>query len=70
MDEAGIRRLLLEGSYELAAKEAAEGLRADPRNAELWNLKGAALRSLGLVGEAQECFEESLRLDPRDRASS
>ena len=70
MDASGVRGLLREGRFELAAKEAEEALRADPRNADLWNARGAALRSLGLVSEAEKCFAESLRLEPRDRASS
>lgn len=70
MDASGVRGLLMEGRFELAAKEAEEALRADPGNADLWNARGAALRSLGLVSEAEKCFAESLRLEPRDRASS
>jgi len=36
----------------------------------LWNYKGAALRSLGRYAESMECFNNSLKLDPRDKFSS
>lgn len=62
--------LLKKGDYQGAADAAQSGLDEDPRDADLWNLRGAALRSLGLVHEAERCFAEALRLDPRDRASS
>ena len=39
-------------------------------NADLWNLKGIALRSLGRYNEAIECFNKSLEIDPRDKDSS
>ncbi len=45
-------------------------LAADPKNPDLWNGKGAALRSMGRYDEAARCFELSLELDPRDRNSS
>ena len=41
--------------------------RNDP---DLWNLKGIALRSLGLYNEAIECFNKSLEIDPRDKNAS
>ena len=62
--------LLKKGDYQGAADAAREGLEAEPRDPDLWNMRGAALRSLGLVHEAEKCFAEALRLDPRDRASS
>ena len=42
----------------------------DHKNADLWNLKGVTLRSLGRYNEAVECFNKSLELDPRDKHSS
>ena len=39
-------------------------------NADLWNLKGVALRSLGRYQEASDCYKKSLELEPRDKASS
>lgn len=62
--------LLESGDYGGAAAAAQEGLEENPRDADLWNLKGAALRSMGLVQDAQRCFAEALRLDPRDMHSS
>ena len=39
-------------------------------NADLWNLKGVALRSLGRYQEASDCYKKSLELEPRDKVSS
>lgn len=39
-------------------------------NADLWNLKGVALRSLGRYEEASDCYKKSLELEPRDKVSS
>jgi len=39
-------------------------------NADLWNLKGVALRSLGRYEEASDCYKKSLELEPRDNVSS
>jgi tetratricopeptide (TPR) repeat protein len=32
--------------------------------------KGTALRSLGRYGESMDCFNNSLKLDPRDKFAS
>jgi len=37
---------------------------------DLWNFKGIALRSLGRYEEAMECFNKSLKIDPRDKNAS
>ena len=47
-----------------------KSLTSDPNNPDLLNLKAAALRSLGRYDEASECYNKSLELDPRDKASS
>ena len=39
-------------------------------NADVWNLKGVTLRSLGRYEEASDCYKKSLELEPRDKASS
>ena len=39
-------------------------------NPDLWNYKGIALRSLGRYEEAMECFNKSLKIDPRDKHAS
>ena len=48
----------------------AGSLLLDPKNPDLWNYKGTALRSLGRYGESMDCFNASLKLDPRDRFAS
>ena len=47
-----------------------QALALKPNSPDIWNLKGVALRSLGRYDEASECYNKSLELDPRDKASS
>ncbi|MEC7710795.1 MAG: tetratricopeptide repeat protein [Thermoproteota archaeon] len=61
---------LHEGNFESALSFFEQALLLDPKNPDLWNQKGIALRSLGRYDEASECYNKSLQLDPRDRASS
>ena len=64
------RRLLIDGRFADALALFERALAASPRDPDLLNGKGAALRSLGRYDEANECYEMSLRADPRDRRSS
>lgn len=61
---------IIGGRYEEALKIYEQALLADPRDPDLWNGKGTALRSLGRYEEATACFNRSLELDPRDRDAS
>ena len=65
----GIRNLQ-DGNFEDALSFFEQALLLDPNNPDLWNQKGVTLRSLGRYDEASECYNRSLQLDPRDRASS
>mgnify|MGYP000191387396 FL=1 len=65
----GIRNLQ-DGNFEDALSFFEQALLLDPNNPDLWNQKGVTLRSLGRYDEASECYNKSLQLDPRDRASS
>ena len=47
-----------------------QALALEPNNPDFLNLTGVALRSLGRYDEASECYNKSLELDPRDKASS
>lgn len=47
-----------------------QALLIDPKNPDLWNYKGIALRSLGRYEESMDCFNNSLKLDPRDKFAS
>ena len=47
-----------------------QALLLDPKDPDLWNYKGAALRSLGRYADSMECFNNSLKLYPRDKFSS
>ena len=61
---------LKDGNFENALSFFEQALLLKPDNPDLWNQKGVALRSLGRYDEASECYNRSLQLDPRDRASS
>lgn len=64
------RRLLVGGRFEEALALYREALAARPNDPDLLNGMGAALRSLGRYDKANECYERSLQVDPRDRHSS
>ena len=57
-------------NYDDALSSFEQALTLEPKNPDLWNYKGAALRSLGRYAESMECFNNSLKLDPRDKFSS
>ncbi len=61
---------LNDGNFEDALSFFEQALLLKPDDPDLWNQKGVALRSLGRYDEASECYNHSLQLDPRDRASS
>jgi len=58
------------GDFNDALSYFEQALLLDPKNPDLWNFKGATLRSLGRYAESMECFNNSLKLDPRDKFSS
>ena len=64
------KSLLETGDFDNALSYFEQALLLDPKNPDLWNYKGAALRSLGRFAESMECFNNSLKLDPRDKFSS
>ena len=61
---------LKDGNFEDALSFFEQALLLKPDDPDLWNQKGVTLRSLGRYDEASECYNKSLQLDPRDRASS
>ena len=58
------------GSFDDALSFFEQALSIETTNADLWNLKGTALRSLGRYDEATDCYNKSLEIEPRDRSSS
>mgnify|MGYP001615432157 CR=1 FL=1 len=64
------KNLLEEGKFEDALSYFEQALALDQNNADLWNDKGVALRSLGRYQEALECFNKSLEIEPRDKEAS
>ena len=61
---------LRDGNFESALSFIEQALLLKPDDPDLWNQKGIVLRSLGRYDEASNCYNKSLQLDPRDRASS
>jgi Flp pilus assembly protein TadD len=64
------KTLLREGIFEEALSYFEQALLLEQNNAEIWNQKGVALRSLGRYDEALECFNKALGLDPADKYAS
>ncbi|MEO9310078.1 MAG: tetratricopeptide repeat protein [Nitrososphaera sp.] len=64
------KALLVQGIFEEALSNFEQALLLDQKNAQIWNLKGATLRSMGRYDEAIECFNKALELDPADKYAS
>lgn len=62
--------LMGEGNFDGALGLFEQALLLNQSDPDLWNLKGAALRSLGRYEEAIDCFNKSLEIEPRDRNAS
>jgi len=63
-------KMMDEQKFDLALGFFEQALLLDQGDADLWNHKGVALRSMGRYEEAVECFNRSLAIDPRDRDAS
>ena len=61
---------LQDGNFEDALSFFEQALLLKPDDPDLWNQKGVVMRSLGRYDEASECYNRTLQLVPRDRASS
>ena len=61
---------LKDGKFNDALSFFEQALLLNSADPELWNHKGIALRSIGRYEEAMECFNNSLKLDPRDKNAS
>ena len=64
------KSFLENGDFDKSLECFEQSLIIDPKNPDLWNYKGTALRSLGRYGESMDCFNNSLKLDPRDKFAS
>ena len=64
------KSFLESGDFDNALGFFEQALLLNPQNPDLWNYKGTALRSLGRYNESMECFNNSLKIDPRDKFSS
>ncbi len=62
--------LLEDGKFNDALGFFEQALLLNHDDPNLWNKKGVTLRSLGRYEEAMECFNKSLKIDPRDKDAS
>jgi len=62
--------LLEDGEFNDALGFFEQALLLNQDDPDLWNYKGITLRSLGRYEEAMECFNKSLKIDPRDKDAS
>jgi len=62
--------LLKDGKFNDALGFFEQALLLNQDDPDLWNNKGTALRSMGRYEEAMECFNKSLKIDPRDKNAS
>ena len=61
---------LEDGKFNHALGFFEQALLLNQNDPDLWNYKGTALRSMGRYEEAMECFNKSLKIDPRDKHAS
>ncbi len=61
---------LEDGKFDDALGFFEQALLLNQNDPDLWNNKGITLRSLGRYEEAMECFNNSLKIDPRDKNAS
>ncbi len=61
---------LKDGKFNDALDFFEQALFLNQDDPDLWNHKGIALRSMGRYKEAMECFDKSLKIDPRDKNAS
>ena len=61
---------LEDGKFDDALGFFEQALLLNQDDPDLWNYKGITLRSLGRYGDAMECFNKSLKIDPRDKNAS
>jgi len=61
---------LKDGKFNDALSFFEQALLLNQDDPNLWNYKGIVLRSLGRYEEAIECFNNSLKIDPRDKNAS
>ena len=64
------KKLLSNQNFEQALECFEQATSLEQNNPDIWNLKGVTLRSIGRYDEATECFNKSLKIDPRDKKAS
>jgi Flp pilus assembly protein TadD len=64
-DFGAIRDCIRRGDFVAALPACDRELKANPRDYQIWTLKGIALQSLGRSGESLEAFRRALALSPK-----
>jgi Flp pilus assembly protein TadD len=65
-----VKKQLDDAQYNDALNSFEQAILLNQNDPDLWNFKGVTLRSLGRYDEAVECFNRSLKIDPRDKNTS
>ena len=58
------------GQYDDALRCFEQAIVMNANDPDLWTFKAVVLRSMGRHEEAIECFNKSLKIDPRDKNAS
>ncbi len=64
------KNFLENGQYDDALRCFEQAIVMNVNDPDLWNFKAVVLRSMGRHEEAIECFNKSLKIDPRDKNAS
>ena len=64
------KKQLDDAQYNDALNSFEQAILLNQNDPDLWNFKGVTLRSLGRYDEAVECFNRSVKIDPRDKNTS
>lgn len=62
-------KLIKSGDFEAALPLLLAETKADPKNADVWNLTGFASRKLGQLDQSAAAYETALSLDPKHKGA-
>ncbi len=63
------RLLLITGKPQEAERRLREGVQGNPRQYDLWNMLGVALRRQGRIEDGLKAFDQAIKLDPKNQGA-